>query len=288
MRFWVFVCSALSLFASERLEFKRSDGSLLVAHFDAPETAKTHPLLLVVQGAQRESALRFQNSLKESAQPGWGLLSIEKRGIEDDEEYRRHQSLEERFQDHALVLRKLKEGAIPSWNGKWAVVGQGEGGKVAAALAARYKDLSALIVVSAGGIWDVATELLQSFRQEMVLENFTPHYIQSFLVLAKGQLEAAQEDPTWEKECFGFSHLYWASLLKARLAEDLGGTQCPIYYIHGDQDDRIPTASVDALIKQLKDKPGFSYRRSADMGREISRSQETYKDALGWLKGKLL
>lgn len=270
----------------EELKLRRPDGSTLVAYLARPREDKSFPILLILQGSQRESVLRWQENLK--GQIDWGLLAIEKRGIGesiDEEEFSKHQSLEERFQDHQLVLHALKKGAISSWNGKWALMGQGEGGKIAASLAARHKDVAALILIAAGGGWDPQEELLRSLRQEMIREEFTPYYIHSALILAKEQLEKAKKEPVWDQECLGFSHLYWASLLQARLPEDLRSIDCPIYYAHGDQDDRIPTASVDALLQQLKSKSQFTCRREAEMGREIVRSPETYQAAFAWLKG---
>ncbi len=286
MRF-LFLLLSLSLCAAERLELKRPDGSTLIAYLALPPATKECPLLVVVQGAQSESVRLLVDKLKENAT--WGILAIEKRGVSetiDAEEFARHHCLEERFQDHQLLLRKLKEGFIPSWNKKWALLGQGEGGKIGAALAARAPDLSALILLAPGGGWDPSKELLQSFRKELISESFTPHYIHSFLGQAKQLLESAQEDPAWDKECFGFTHLYWASLLKADLAQDLMTAQCPIYYVHGDLDDRIPLSSVEALVQKLKTKPQFTCQRKEGMGREVIRDPQIYQEAFDWLKGK--
>ncbi len=286
MRILFLLCLQISLCAAERLEVKRPDGSPLTVYFTMP--SKEAPLLIVLQGAQSESVAPLIEKLKGNGT--WGILALEKRGVSetiDPEEFARHHCLEERFQDHQLLLRKLKEGLIPSWNKKWALLGQGEGGKIAAALAARSPDLSALILLAPGGGWDPAKELFQSFRQDLIRESFTPHYIHSFLGQAKQLLEDAQENPVWDKECFGFTHLYWASLLKAELTSDLMTTPCPIYYVHGDLDDRIPLGSVEVLVQKLKTNPKFTCQRKEGMGREVIRDPQIYQEAFDWLKGKL-
>lgn len=283
MRYFLWIGWAFSVCALEKLEFKRPDGSLLVAYLETP-TEKSYPLLFLVQGAQAETVRNLQKNL--SVQNPWGLIALEKRDLGDPEKYPQHHCLKERFEDHALVLTELKKGRLPAWNGKWAALGQGDGGKIAAALAAENPDISALILVAAGGAWEPEREVVESFRKELVEQSFTPYYIHSFLDLVKRQLKSAQDTPVWDQETFGFTHLYWASWLSSNLPGYLAKCHCPIYYAYGEGDDRVPLASAQALLEQMKDRPQFT-ALSQPKGREIIKDPKTYDAALKWLQGKL-
>lgn len=220
---------------------------------------------------------------------GWGTAALEKKGIGegrvDEKEYARGNSPLKRLADYEQFLAAIK---IPGWNGKIILIGQGEGGKIAAALAAKHPEqILAIALVAAGGGWPASEELLASFRAEMAGNGFSPQYIHSFLVQSREQFEGASMKPSPDYNLFGFSYQYWDGLKQFDLLADLSKTQCPIYYVHGDKDDRIPGESVAFLSENLKEKKNFQMQRMANAGREIIQDKTTYSEAASWIKSRL-
>ncbi len=276
---------ATAAFSTETREYTREDGSVVTAYFDAPKN-EAYPIALVIQGAQVESASRLHNFIKKSLLDlSYGVLTLEKKGIKgdaiNDKEYARSHSLQLRLEDHLLALEELK--TQKGWNGQLALIGQGEGGKIAASLAHKAP-AAALALISAGGAWPQPHETLASFRAEMAQEQYSPLYIHNFIVQAKGQFENARQNPSPDLEAFGFSYRYWDSLMEMNLLNDLLQTKCPIFYVHGDQDDRIPCESVDALQESLKDKKDLTIIRKEEAGHEILADPEIYEEIATWLE----
>ncbi len=269
-----------NLAATERIDLARDEKSHLIGYYDVPEK-ENFPVVILLQGAQEESVRRLHDSLKDLFLPsGLGVASLQKQGI-GEKSYRKYNKIQNRIDDHALFLSKKE--SIPGWNGKFFLIGQGEGGRVAASVAKSQDHLLGIILIASGGAWTPQAEALASFRNEMVKNGFHPQYIHSFLVQSKTQFENAMKHPSDEMDLFGFSYQYWESLMKVNLLENLSQLDSPIYYIHGDLDDRIPLESANALIENLKEKKNFISKRYP-YGREIIQNRSVYEDLVQFLQ----
>jgi hypothetical protein len=276
--------SALPLLATDRFELDRGDGSQIIGYFDMPE-ATSFSITLIIPGSQKETALRTHDSLKNDLGAIHECaLTLEKQGIAgdqiDEKEFVRFLSLDERMNDHFLILKNLKN-LIPNWNGKLSILGQGDGGRIGAKLATQTENVAALILIASGGGWPPMEEALYSFRSEMADQGFSPQYIQGFIVGARQEFLQALETPRVEQKAFGYSYKYWESLLKTNLLSDLVLLKCPIYSVNGVNDDRIPIESVDAMAKHLNDR--LTLKRKVKQGREIMQDQKIYAEAISWL-----
>jgi hypothetical protein len=276
-----------SLLATERFELERADGSKLIGYWDAPKQIP-FSITLIVPGSQKESSRRIHDSLKDDVTHiGQCALTLEKRGINEDQvdekEFNRALSLEQRLEDHFLLLKELQKGLISDWDGKISLIGQGDGGRIGAAFAAKSDQVTALVLVASGGGWPPMEEALYSFRSDLIGQGYSPQYIHGFLTQAKQAFAQALKAPKPEHKAFGYTHKYWSSLLKTNLFNDLSSLTCPIYSINGAQDDRVPIESVDAMAKQLKGK--ITLNRKEDAGREILQDHEIYEEAISWLQG---
>jgi hypothetical protein len=275
---------ALSVFATDKFEFDRGDGSKIIGFVDKPETA-SFSITLIIPGSQKETVLRTHDSLKSDLGAIQEcVLTLEKQGIVgdqiDEKEFSRFLSIDERLNDHLLILKNLKS-LIPDWDGKISILGQGDGGRIGAKLATQIENVEALILIASGGGWPPLEEALYSFRSEMADKGFSPQYIHGFIVGAKQEFLQALETPKAEQKAFGYSYKYWKSLLKTNLLSDLALLKCPIYSVNGVNDDRVPIESVDAMAKQLKDK--LTLKRKEKMGREIILDRKIYSEAISWL-----
>lgn len=276
-----------SVFATESFEFKRADGSGIVGFWDSPEQTP-FSIVLVVPGSQKESSRRIHDSLKDDVLGiGQCILTLEKQGIRDDQvdekEFNRSLSLDQRLNDHIELLSELKKGLIAGWDGKISLIGQGDGGRIGAALAAKSDDVSALVLVASGGGWPPMEEALYSFRSELVGQGYSPQYIHGFLVQAKQEFAQALITRKVEHKAFGYTHKYWESLLKTNLYNDLSSVSCPIYSVNGALDDRVPIESVDAMAQKLEGK--ITLNRKDQAGREILQDHAIYEEAISWLQG---
>lgn len=276
-----------SLLATERFEIERTDGSKLIGYWDAPEQTP-FSITLIVPGSQKESSLKVHDSLKDDViRIGQCALTLEKQGINEDQvdekEFNRSLSLENRLEDHLQLLSELKKGLIPDWDGKISLIGQGDGGRIGAAFAAKSEQITAVVLIASGGGWPPMEEALYSFRSDLIDQGYSPQYIHGFLTQAKQEFNQALKAPKPEHKAFGYSHKYWGSLLKTNLFNDLSSLTCPIYSINGAQDDRVPIESVDAMVKQLEGK--ITLNRKEDAGREILQNHEIYEEAISWLQG---
>lgn len=281
--------SAVSLFATERFELERGDGSKQIGYYDRPETSP-FSITLILPGSQKETARRTHDSLKGNLlRIHQCPLTLEKQGIVDEQvdekEFNRCLSLQERLEDHLQLLKKLKTGLVPGWDGKISILGQGDGGRIGAALAAQAENVVALILVASGGGWPPLEEMLYSFRMEMADQGCSPQYIHGFLAQAKQEFAQALKTPKSEHIAFGYTYKYWDSLLKTHLLEDLIHLNCPIYSVNGAKDNRVPIESAEAMAKYLKDK--ITFKRKADAGREIIQDLEIYEEAIAWLESTL-
>lgn len=285
MRYLTLLLFTGSLFATESFEIKRSDGSSIVGYWDAPEQT-SFSITLILPGSQKESARRVHDSLKDDLlRIGHCALTLEKQGIKDDQidekEFERSLSLDQRLEDHLDLLKELKKGLISGWDKKISLIGQGDGGRIAAAFAATTDQVSALVLIASGGGWSPMDEALYSFRSELVNQGYSPQYIHGFLVQAKQEFAQALVTAKVDHKAFGYTHKYWESLLKTNLLNDLSSLSCPIYSVNGVLDDRIPIESVDAMAKKLEGK--ITVHRKNGAGREIIQNHEIYEDAISWL-----
>jgi pimeloyl-ACP methyl ester carboxylesterase len=273
------------IFSTETVLLDREDGSKLSVYMDHPEL-KSYPITLILPGPQKETSQRVHTSLKaDLLKIGHGAVTLEKRGVSvesiDEKEFNQTLSLDERLRDYLLLIKNLGK-LLPDWNGKLALIGQGDGGRIGAKLAGQTENVLALVLIASGGGWAPMEESLHSFRTEMADQGYSPQYIHGFLVQARQEFSQALKSPKPDLKAFGYTYKYWNSLFNTKLIEDLAKLDCPIYTINGVNDDRVPIESVEAMAKHLKDKVTLSKKENA--GREILLDHEIYEEAISWLE----
>ncbi len=276
MILWL-ILAVSSLYCTHSISLSREDGSALAIYIDPPQK-EAYPIVFLIPGSQKESALRLHEMIQSDLTAGgFCLVTLEKRGGESDPE---NSTLTERLADHVLFYENLKT-TVSQWNGKIGIIGQGDGGRIGAHLGTKIKGLQAIVLISSGGAWTPLDETLYSLRSSLVNSSYTPQYIHGFLVQAKREFAQALESPKSELKAFGYSHKYWHSYLQMDMKKDLAQLNCPVYSIHGELDDWIPIESVHALAHFLSDH--FVLIRKEKKGREVSQDPKTYKEATSHL-----
>lgn len=277
MKKWLMLLLLLPIFFwGETFSWDRGDEGKVLGYFDRPEKG-SYPVLFLLQGSQKETVLRLHNELKEDLlKIGVALLSFEAQD-----------SFEGRI-EAAREFLKRGGGSWPGFNGGWILLGQSDGGRIAAAVASYAPRLLGMILISPGGGWKPEEELLYQLSQELVSQNALPRYARSFLSHAKEQIVEIKNYPKAELQSFGFSHSYWASLFRIDLLSLLHTIDCPLYYVHPEGNDRVPLPSVKALEKSLLGKEKISFHILEGEGREAIRTKKIYLDSFNWMKKSIL
>src|SRR5690606_39137282 len=127
---------------------------------------------------------------------------------------------------HLAVIRhdlpKLREGR------PLIVIGEGEGGAIAAAGAAREQRVTHLVLVGSGGGWTGEQELRHWLRQREAAAGVT----------TEAELDAAlamvRADPESLEMLGARAFRSWSARLDRTILEDLAALDIPVLAIHGD------------------------------------------------------
>ncbi len=291
-----FLCAMFLCHGAERFELLREDKSTLIGYFDPPAISKTFPIAIALQGSPCESALDLHRQFAEQVNGlGMGLITLEKQGIYgpdciDETEYNKTNCRPHRIQDYLSLIQKLNEGFIPGWDGRIALMGGSEGGAVTACLAHQVPNLIAAIIFSSGGGIPCLEEVKVVVNRYTMGEGYSPEEAQTFHEFVNSKLEEIFRDPTWEKKFLDYTHKWWAYHLGRHDIDDLLKIECPLYYSHSVDDDRVPIESADVVAEkfQEKGKTNLTYRRICGYGHDIRKScDDLIQDACFWL-GKVL
>lgn len=286
-----FTSRHLTASQTQHIQLRRPDGSFLKGYF-TPPMEENFPIALMIQGAPCNSISKFHEDFKEKITAmGMGLLSLEKRGVTaqaiDQEEYNRFNCMENRIADHLLGIQNLREGFIPGWTGQLIIMGGSEGGMIGGTLAARIPETTALLLFSTGGGWKRRIEMRWALQRHLEKEGVSQKDIKRYLAWIEHKFDEMLFDPSPKKQFLGYTYKWWASHLKFnRLPEDLLSLQCPIYYVHGTEDELIPIESADYLAEQfkLRGKTNLLYRRlDGDMHSLSKASESVFTEALQWI-----
>jgi hypothetical protein len=273
---------SLLFFATETFTFERGDKSAITVHVDQPKEGDC-PLIVYLAPGKKQSALSLHQALYEKT-PLFALLTIEHRGVTPNqigsEEFDRTHTVEARVEDHLLVLQKLREGLIPGWNGKLALLGEEEGAYVATDLSAKVPELSAIALIRPGGGMNPLEERIEALRSTLIEEGSNKRLIRAEMAKAYDTFQQAIDNPSPFLYAYGATYKWWASML-GRKGEPLAKVDCPIYLSQQISDLEIPVESTDRranLLKQMG--KTLTYER-------LEEPKPLYEGAVTWLKEEL-
>ena len=209
-------------------------------------------IFFYIQGSEHESVLDKVSFMASAVIFGGRAVMMEKRGVSHDstdiKTFYRYDDKATRVADHNTVINDyLKD--IPA-ELPVIVIGGSEGGDIAAAVAARNKRITHLILLGAGGGWSQTTE----FRH-MVQNN--PGYLGAANVKELDStintIMSSRDDSTmWA----GHPYRRWKSYLNDSNIIYLKDLSIPILLIQGEADINVPAQSsreIDsAFIKMHK------------------------------------
>ncbi len=236
--------------ATETTSIESRDGTQLTSHRLAPypdgldHRFIASGMVAYVQDVQPTPVLNVTPRMAEWIAVNMVATLVELRGVKPDGAvnetvYWIGSARDKRIEDHLAVIRhylpKLREGR------PLIVIGEGEGGAIAAAVAAREQRVTHLVVVGSGGGWTGEQELRHWLRERGAAAGVT----------SEAELDAAlamvRADPESLEMLGARAFRSWSARLDRTILEDLAELDIPVLAIHGDADQLIPVESARAL-----------------------------------------
>lgn len=269
----------------------REDGSVLEGYFSRPENL-TSPIVFAIQGSSSESAFQWCLDLSEQTNLlGLGLIVLEKQGISKDRinvsEYHATNCLQKRLEDYIFCLKNLHI-MNPGWAGKLIFLGESEGGILAANLANQTAETAAVLLFATGGGMKPREEVKWAIQRRLQEHEATQDEIDRYMASVDETMDAMVLNPTSDQSYLGNTYKWWASLLtENEIALTLNKHSCPIYFVHGVNDNTIPIQSADIAAGILQTNNYFSYLRLEKFGHNLDHPN-IKAAAFQWLQSALL
>lgn len=276
--FLLFPFLTTALTAHEPLSLERPDGSTIAGYISLPKNANSYPVVIFLQGGERECLQEGHAHLEPFTQElGVALLTIEKPGNDsgDDEErdwkvFLEKNTVERRFFDHTIVVDALREGILEGWDGRIVWMGGSEGACLSAYLAPAFPETCALMIYAgcgSGSYTDVMSRrLFEKLRYNYDLAPlcFAADPISRGVFWGVQYLAGAMAREFDEEkfECFIENEelptpFHVLSLCRMPpLTPFVAMTTCPVLCIHGTEDERIPVQYVDQMVAELQAQAG--------------------------------
>jgi pimeloyl-ACP methyl ester carboxylesterase len=274
-----FICTFLLLVASsgnaltEFHQSARPDGSMINYYLTKPAAPK-FPIVLVVQGSGCDSAyapdrktFTFKNG-EEAAR-----LDIEKYGISASSagctlEFLKHNRISQRIADHLQVISLLRNA--PWWNGRLFILGGSEGGIVGGALASLIPETKAAGLMSSPLGSTMAESWLKVSERALRKKGLGNRQISENLIQIKNKFKEIRLNPTPDLNYAGEAntYLWWADILDFGTYNLLLGSNVPIIFFQGDQDEMSDVDGARKLVTLFNNakKTNLTYREMSGMG----------------------
>lgn len=206
--------------------------------------AKARAICLYLQGSEDRPVMDHAEALAGLCEMNVPVYAVERRGVHPDGTIdpaiaRQNAARETRIKDSVRVLswaRERHDSKTPV-----ILIGASEGGDVAAAVAARSKNITCVILLGSGGGWTQEEEFRHFIRargEHLGLK--TERELDE-------QITRIKAAPLSDEEWAGHPYRRWSSFLFARAADELLKVDCPILLVQGTADESVPIESARAL-----------------------------------------
>ena len=225
-----------------------SDGYRIITYELKLETGFPLPrpkgYFFAIQGSNYDSVLSSIPRLAAATALGFTTVIVEKRGVDEAghvniQQAHQYSSKQTRVDDQLTVIREylsMAEESLPI-----VLMGSSEGGDVAAAVAAREKRVTHLVLVGSGGGWTQAEEF------EHFLKKKGSYLGLNSLEELTQKLDDIAAHPNSLTEWSGHPYMRWSSYLWDRNLGYLSGLSIPIVLFQGVEDDSVPYESARAV-----------------------------------------
>ena len=258
----------------------------LLGHYSLPQNTDSYPIVILIQGSQKESVQTLHNkfyplitSLK------LGLLTVECPGVGsegfDNTLFNNHDSFNERLSNYHFLVEQLRNNFLFAWN-RELILCISDGGIIAGRLAKDLPEIKALALIGTGGGMSVRDELLISMLRTKSIKQIT--ILEKETHALKNQMEAIEKNPNKDTFWKDHSYRFWASIFNEQILENTKHLTIPIFYAFGTKNDLFPIESADrfALYFQKNKLTNLVYKRYENTN-DIVFSQNTLVDLAKWM-----
>lgn len=246
------------------------DGFALVTSRLESVGAKAKPpraLLLYVQGAGTQSADSHVDALAGAVTMNMEVILTERRGVVanggvDADTFNQFDTKARQVADlRAVMDHYIRETGGTGGTLPVILMGESEGGAIAAAVAGEDSRVTHLVLIGSGGGWSPAREMEFFVTKRGEYQGVTS------LDDLHAQFDRIKADPDGLSEWNDHSYRHWNSVLWSPPVSDLQKVNIPIFLAHGDHDEAIPVESARALVADLQrqGKTNVTYREYHDV-----------------------
>jgi pimeloyl-ACP methyl ester carboxylesterase len=202
--------------------------------------------LFYVQGSEPRTVTDRIGELAGAAALGLQLVLVERRGVMpdrpvDEQVFHESSGKSTRVADHLAVIRHFLTDAAA---GQVVVLmGESEGGEVAAAVALAEPRVTQLILIGCGGAWTQAQEF-----EHFLAKGGTYLDVNSIADL-HARFDDIRANPDAMTMWAGHPYRRWSSYLWDSPADDVLALDIPIFLAQGDADSSVPVESARALAQ---------------------------------------
>lgn len=288
--------------AHQVIEVPRTDGSKVRFYIETP-SKENYPIAFMIHGSTCSSSFPLFNATSSIfIKNGIGIIAVEKYGINETTNlcprgYLENNTIQNRIQDHSIVVNYLRKNIQHSWNKKLIWAGGSEGGQVAALAAPLFRETAMLVMMGSGGGLTMAEELPIAFERLMKRQGASLKQIQDTKKEIFRYYNLIKADPSPHKEWLSDGKLarntykYWNSILWMKAMPYLEKLNVPMLLVHGTEDTSCPIES-SAILKNrfnVLGKKNLTYREYQGLEhnwsdlRGVSHSQSVLNDTLSWI-----
>jgi dienelactone hydrolase len=294
-----------SLAFGRTVDLQRADGSSMQVYLETPATP-SFPIVVLLSGSVCVSSYQmFSQTAPALLQYGFGVIAIEKYGLDEKttdcpQSYLENNTIQSRILDHLQMMAYVRQN-IQGWNKRVAWAGGSEGGQIASLVAPLVPETAALIMLASGGGMTMAEELPLVLPSSMKKKGASQADIQAALDDMGKRFVDIKANPTSSLEWLSDgqearnTYKYWNSILWIKALPLLETLNVPIYMAHGTADTSCPFESSKMIADRFtslgktnltfKIYPGLEHNWTDSNG--TPHGQQVMGEVFQWLKANL-
>ncbi len=232
----------------DAFSLSRQNSYSLTGYYSSPENIDVHPLVILIQGSEKQTVKIHHNKIKPLVTSlKLGLITLECPGVGtkkvDDNLFNTCDSIDERLSSYHFLIEQLRNNFLPAWNRELILIGISDGGIVAGKLAKEIPEIKALVLIETGGGMKVKDELLISLLRKKRITN--AQELEKETHLLKDHFQQIEKNPANELFWNGHTYRFWASIMNQQLFFDIKDLRIPIFLVGNAKSDRVPIESID-------------------------------------------
>ena len=254
-----------------------------------PNSNLKDKILIYLQGSGSQSVKNNFGDGAEATFLGYDILYIEKYGFNSRDLFCQSYTLKSRVENVLNIVKHVKNNIYKNKIKEIGILGQSEGGAIAAEIATNLPMVTHVIIMGAGG-------LPQAKEFEILLEKNLKKGKPFFKsdIKTKEQLlckyEEIKKNCSSEKFWLGHTYKYWNTSLRYSAEKYISQLKMPTLFIIGEKDNMVPVESIECLIPKLANRKNFTFKVIPKVNHKFidskgkKKSKKVIEIILNWFK----